>query len=122
MIDEAGMLRDKVLSAFDVGRRETIELMEQWLNSSEPLQRDPFEWEDEELPGSQDALEHFRNGVALKQQGLMEAAVSEWKKGVQIEPDNYLLRKQVWAAEHPEKFYEGEVDYGWQDEQLKAGL
>lgn len=122
LIDEEGILGDKVLSAFDVGLKETVELMERWLESSQPVRRGAFKWEEEELPGSPAALEHFRRGVALKQEGRAEEAVAEWKKGVQLEPDNYLLRKQVWAAEHPEKFYDGDVDFDWQDEQLKAGL
>ena len=32
------------------------------------------------------------------------------------DPDCQLLRKQVWAFRFPEKFYEGEIDYRWQEE------
>ena len=31
-----------------------------------------------------------------------------------------IIHKQIWAVEHPDKFYEGNVDYGWQKTQLEA--
>lgn len=33
-------------------------------------------------------------------------------------PKNWIVRKQIWALENPERFYDGKVDYGWQKEQL----
>ena len=120
LIDEAGVLRHKIISAFDINLPDTADFLEQWLTSpSKDLERKEFVGEDVEEPGSSIALSHFRRGVALKR---LDEAVAEWQKAVVLEPDNYLIRKQVWAAEHPEKFYSGDVDYDWQGEQLKAGL
>ena len=41
---------------------------------------------------------------------------------MQLNPNNYLIRKQIWAVEHPERFYKGDVDYSWQKEQMARGL
>lgn len=30
----------------------------------------------------------------------------------------WLIRKQLWAIETPEAFYEGNVDFEWQKEQM----
>ncbi len=43
------------------------------------------------------------------------------KRACPLEPDNFIIRKQLWAIEHPENFYDGDVDYAWQREQLEAG-
>lgn len=40
-----------------------------------------------------------------------------WK----LDQDNWIIRKQIWALEHPEKFYKGKVDYDWQKIQNKTG-
>ena len=32
---------------------------------------------------------------------------------------NWLIRKQLWAIEHPEAFYDGYVDYAWQKQQIE---
>ena len=44
-----------------------------------------------------------------------------WKKGRDLEPDNWVVRKQIWAVEHPERFYDGDVDSAWQKEQIQQG-
>ena len=35
-----------------------------------------------------------------------------------LAPDNWLIRKQLWALETPDVFYEADVDYVWQKEQI----
>tara|TARA_B100001123_G_scaffold414158_3_gene513287 strand:- start:4346 stop:4828 length:483 start_codon:yes stop_codon:yes gene_type:complete len=47
-----------------------------------------------------------------------EAAVTELKEAFKLDPQNWLIRKQLWAIETPEVSYEGDVYYGWQKEQI----
>ena len=47
--------------------------------------------------------------------------MAAWRRGVALQPDNYIIRKQIWAVENPDRFYQGQVDYAWQKEQLDAG-
>lgn len=115
------MLRHKILSAFDIRRPETRVFLKAWLSSPSPLTRGQFEDEEQEASSPEGALAHFRMGVALKRQGRMVEALAEWRKAVALDPDNYLHRKQVWAAQHPDKFYDGDVDDDWQDQQIKFG-
>jgi len=65
---------------------------------------------------------HFRAGEKLYREGETDEAVAEWRKAVALEPDNYIIRKQIWAVQNPERFYSGNVDYDWQAEQLRQGL
>ncbi len=69
-----------------------------------------------------EAISFFRKGLELYRAGRVREAMAEWRRGVELAPDNYVIRKQIWAVEHPERFYRGQVDYGWQREQMERGL
>jgi tetratricopeptide (TPR) repeat protein len=59
-------------------------------------------------------------GLALLQQGQKDAALAKLKQARDLDPENWRIRKQIWAIENPEKFYTGaSPDYDWQNEQLK---
>lgn len=63
--------------------------------------------------------------IVLLERGAKEEAIAELKRAVRLDAENWLIRKQLWAVEAPEAFYGGEVDYGWQKEQMEreaAGL
>nr|HMN31080.1 tetratricopeptide repeat protein [Caldilineaceae bacterium] len=68
--------------------------------------------------GNAEAGAHFQAGLAHYQAGDVQAALSAWRKGVELDPTNWIIRKQVWAIENPEHFYAGEVDYEWQRKQI----
>ena len=57
--------------------------------------------------------------IALLEQGKRDKAITELKEAFRLEPENWLIRKQLWAIETPEAFYAGEVDYAWQKDQVK---
>ena len=46
-------------------------------------------------------------------------AADELRKALELDPGNIVVQKQIWAVEHPEKFYEGEIDKVWQKAQGK---
>ncbi len=64
----------------------------------------------------------FRIGRALLRQDKTDEALVELKKAAKLDDGNWIIQKQIWAIEHPEKFYEGNVDYGWQKTQVQQGL
>ena len=107
-----------VASSFDIRRTKSRELIERWLATSTPYgvpDADPdMEWSDE-------ALRLFRQAGAAVRRGDRAAAVELLNEAFPLEPDNYIIRKQLWAIEHPEKFYLDDVDFDWQDEQLASG-
>ena len=55
--------------------------------------------------------------VAKRKQEALEVL----NQGFAKYPKNWLIRKQKWAVENPEKFYQGAVDYRWQRQQQRAG-
>ena len=40
-------------------------------------------------------------------------------EGTGIRSQNWIIHKQIWAVEHPDKFYDGNVDFGWQKRNWK---
>ncbi len=64
----------------------------------------------------------LRFGLAteLLQRGEAQEAIYHLRQALERDPDNWIIRKQIWAIEHPERFYEGDVDFQWQKEQLEG--
>ena len=121
LIDERGIVRFSQLGGFDIGRRETVETLERWLSgqAQTPTGEGP-----EGVLGAEhsEANALFREGLEFYRAGKVGEALARWRQGMQLNPNNYLIRKQIWAVEHPERFYEGDVDYTWQKEQMARGL
>jgi tetratricopeptide (TPR) repeat protein len=63
------------------------------------------------------ALERFAEGVELYSEGRTDEAVAVWREALALDPDNFVVRSQIWAVEHPEHFYPA-VDRDWQELQL----
>ncbi len=59
----------------------------------------------------------MRLGAELFRRGARDAAVAEWRGALRLDPENLTIRKQVWMAEHPERFHPA-IDFAWQQEQL----
>ena len=62
----------------------------------------------------------FAWGLVLLHHVEKDAALVTWKQARDFDLENSRIRKQIWAIEHPEKFYTGDSqDYDWQKEQLR---
>lgn len=59
----------------------------------------------------------FRLGVSALERGDKETAAKHWRKALELDPKNFVIRKQIWALEHPEQFYPA-INPSWQREQL----
>ena len=51
--------------------------------------------------------------------GDKPAAANALREALEADPKNWIIHKQIWAIQHPERFYEGPVDFRWQREQLR---
>ena len=121
LIDEGGIVRYQKLGGFDIRQAETASIVEKWLRS--PSIDELLQEAAEALGGEHsEANALFRAGLALYRDGKVDAALAEWRRGMQLEPDNYIIRKQIWAVQNPDRFYAGAVDYAWQKEQMARGL
>jgi peroxiredoxin len=68
----------------------------------------------------QQADVHFLSGQVLLQQEKREAALACFRQASQLDPENWRIRKQIWAIENPDKFYTKQnPDYRWQKEALE---
>ena len=65
-----------------------------------------------------EAMARFQLAQVLLQKGVRNEAIAELKRAVQLDSQNRRIRKQLWAVETPDAFYEGNVDYTWQKEQM----
>ncbi len=43
------------------------------------------------------------------------------ERAFELDPTNWLVRKQRWALDEPDKFYDGMIDTSWQKEQVASG-
>ena len=121
-VDEQGTVRYIKRGGFDIHKPEHLALAESWATSPSLDELSTLsEAEAEKVIKHPEALEHFRRGLALYQDGKTDEAMAAWREGVAIEPDNFNIRKQIWAVEHPDKFYDDKVDYAWQREQMEKG-
>jgi hypothetical protein len=118
LIASDGRLDAKIAGRFDIRKDETRAVVERWL-AAEDLALAASEERGQEW--SSEALRLFREAVAAARLGEREQAIRLLKRAYPLEPDNMIIRKQLWAIEHPERFYAGDVDYAWQREQLEAG-
>ena len=66
-----------------------------------------------------DAMIPFTHGLVLLRQGKTNAALEQLIRARDLDSGNWRIRKQIWALEHPDKFYGGSgIDWGWQKEQI----
>lgn len=120
LIDEQGVVRYKKLGGFDIRRADTARVVDEWVNT--PAAAIEVTEESSGLGSEHSrANEHFRTGHDLYSAGDVQGALSEWRVGMALEPDNWIIRKQIWAVENPDKFYNGNVDFAWQKEQIAQG-
>ncbi len=122
MIDAAGRLVKGPFN-INVADQKTLTMLEKWL--SEPdyntkLLHDVKPLEAINSQTTTEAAARFQLGLVLLEVGKKEEAMVEWRKALALDPQNWIIHKQIWAVEHPDKFYEGNVDYGWQKTQLEA--
>ena len=119
LVDEAGIVRYAKYAGFSVDNPDDIAAVERFLAGD-----DPGEAPDDGPPYILGPVERelvatkLRFGRLLDEQGRRDEALAEWRAALRLDPENFLIRKQIWAAEHPEKFHPT-IDFDWQQEQLR---
>ena len=122
MIDEVGRLV-KAPFSINVADKKTLMMLEKWLSDPDynaVLLRDMQRSDESVTQTLTEATARFQLGLILLEGGKKQEAMAEWRKALALDPQNWIIHKQIWAVEHPDKFYDGGVDYGWQKEQLEA--
>ncbi len=65
-----------------------------------------------------DAKAWFLYGSALLRMERKPHALEAFRAALRLKPSDFLIRKQIWAIEHPERFYP-EIDWNWQRGQME---
>lgn len=110
-VDAEGTVRYRHVDDFDIGDPRVRWNLERFLAGEET---DP-----PAVDGRMDAaaLERFAYGAELYADGRTEEALAVWREALALDPDNFVIRSQIWAVEHPEHFWPV-VDREWQALQL----
>jgi len=118
LVDESGTVVYQKFGGFDIRKPETRELVEAWLSTGSTAGA--------ESTGSTTVDPRvqslFDEGLALLRSGDVTEARAKWREASTLDPDNYVVHKQLWSIENPEKFYGDKVDMAWQKDQLAQGL
>ena len=118
LVDDRGAVRWSRFGGFSVDNPEDVATVERFLRGEDPgpspvapaaYQLGPLE---RELIQTK-----LRLGELSLQAGRRDEALAAWRDALRLDPDNFTIRKQIWAAEHPEKFFP-EIDFDWQQGQL----
>jgi hypothetical protein len=118
LVDEAGVVRYAKFGGFSVDKPEDVAAVERFVRGEDagpnPPLRVPYELG---AVMSDRVAASLSRGRQLAARGQTDAAVAEWRAALRLDPENLVIRKQIWAALHPEKFAPT-IDWAWQKEQL----
>jgi hypothetical protein len=110
-VDADGVLRYRHADGFDVADPRVRANLAAFLEGRPLEDADAAETMD---PG---ALQLFAEGVSAYAAGREQEGLRLWRAALELDPDNFLIRSQIWTAEHPERFWPV-VDREWQELQL----
>jgi hypothetical protein len=118
LVDEAGIVRYAKYGGFSVDKGDDLAAVERFARGE-----DPGASPDDSTPYRLGALENdlvatkLRLGRLLAAQGRLEDAADEWRSALHVDPANLVIRKQIWAVLHPERFHPT-IDWEWQGVQF----
>jgi hypothetical protein len=110
-VDEEGVLRYRHVDDFDIADPRVRWSLNRFLEDQ------PLEAMEHQAPMQPDAMKLFAQGVVRYAEEDAAEALSLWRRALDLDPDNFLIRSQIWVVEHPERFYPT-VDLEWQELQL----
>ncbi|HSH22421.1 MAG TPA: hypothetical protein VK992_07400 [Candidatus Caenarcaniphilales bacterium] len=110
LVDEHGIVRHLQAGGFEVDDEETLGLVEAFA-------RGEVDEVAEAQQGREDVAERLRIAHELLRHGKREEALVELDRALELDPDDFVVRKQRWAIRNPDRFYPA-VDRDWQREQL----
>jgi hypothetical protein len=118
VLDEGGAVRFRKVGGFSVERDEDVGAVEHLLAAGGAGAAGGAAADGQAGPAMGRArAAALQRGLDRLRQGDRPGAVAAWREALRADPDNYVIRKQVWAVEHPERFYPT-IDWAWQRTQL----
>ena len=110
LVDEDGSVRHLQAGSFEVDDEETVALVEAFARGG--LDREAITHE-----GREEVTARLRLAHRLLAEGRRDEALAELDRAIELDPDDFIARKQRWAIRNPDRFYPA-VDRDWQREEL----
>jgi len=119
-LDEDGTIRYAKYGGFSIERPEDTETIRKLIHGEITQQTGVTEPAAYTLTSTERELveTRVRLGSELLSTGDKEGALAEWRRALDMDPENLVIRKQIWAVRHPERFHPT-IDWDWQKEQLR---
>jgi hypothetical protein len=118
LVDANGIIRYAKYGGFEINHPEDVAAVTRFAAGGDPgpspASDVPYELSGLEL---ELVATHLRLARVFDSLGRVDEAVGEWQAALRIDPRNFVVRKQIWAARHPEKFHPA-IDFAWQAVQL----
>lgn len=120
LLDEQGVIRYARYGGFSIENPEDVETIRKLIDGEIRQQEGSSRPAPYHLSSTERELVETRLRLAseLMARGDEAGALAEWQKALEMDPENLVIRKQIWVVRYPEKFYPT-IDWGWQKEQLR---
>ena len=120
LIDADGTIRWAKYGGFSVDTPDDLDTVRRFFAGEdvEPsaVPEAPYELDEAQ---SQEVEHLVRHGHQLLDKDRTDDAVQAWQQALAMDPENLVIRKQIWAARYPERFHPT-IDWEWQKAQLTA--
>lgn len=119
LVDGDSTIRYAKYGGFSIDKPEDVDAVERFVRGEDPG-TSPESDSAYELSSVERELVQtkLRLGRLLDSLGRTDEAIEVWTEALHRDPENLVIRKQIWAAKHPEKFHPT-IDWDWQRAQLK---
>ena len=119
LVDEDGVIRYAKYGGFSIDKPEDVAAVERFLAGENPGESPAHDGPYQLSGATQELVQtKLRLGHALRDLGRADEAIAVWTEALHRDPENLVIRKQIWSEKYPEKFHP-EIDWDWQREQLK---
>ena len=114
LVDERGVIRYAKYGGFSIDEPEDVAVVERFLAGEELGANQAGEPPYALGPLAREVVAtKLQLGRVLWDAGRTAEAVTAWRSALRYDPENLTIRKQIWLAEHPEKFHPA-IDWDWQ--------
>jgi tetratricopeptide (TPR) repeat protein len=118
LVDEDGVIRFAKYGGFSIDRVEDVAAVERFVAGLDPgpspAVSSPYQLD---INTRELVATKLRLGRLLDSLGRRDEAIAEWRAALRLDPENLVIRKQIWVARHPEKFHPT-IDWDWQRAKL----
>jgi tetratricopeptide (TPR) repeat protein len=119
LVDEDGIIRWAKYGGFSIDKPEDVAVVDRFFGGEDPGPSPTMDTPYTLGPMERELVEtKLRLGRLLDSLGRRDEAVQEWQTALRLDPENLVIRKQIWAARYPEKFHPT-IDWDWQRAQLR---